>query len=189
MRTVIAVGLIAAVVAAPFVYWSQTSVRYRNLRIVEPGVLLRSGQMTPAGFRRVAHEFGVRTVISFRDTKDDTGTQQDQAEEDFCKANGCTFYRLPPADWTPVNGVVPGDRTIADFLHILDDPKTQRPVLVHCFAGIHRTGAHCAVYRMEYNGWPAAAAVAEMRTMGTPRTTFADNLLNYLGGYTKGRLR
>lgn len=179
--------LAAAVGLVPLGYWSVESVRYRNLRVVEPGVLYRSGQMPPPAFRRVVRELGIRTVISLRDTKDDTGTQADQAEADFCAATGVGFHRLPPADWTPIDGVIPGDKNIATFLRILDDPATARPVLVHCFAGIHRTGAHCAVYRMEYDGWPADAAIAEMRAMGTPRTTFADNLVGYLTAYRPRR--
>ncbi len=188
MRTAVVVGLAVALGAGvallPFAYKVRSDVRYRNFRVVEPGRLYRSGQMTPAGFRRVAEEFDIKTVISLRDTRDGDGVHEDQAEEDFCRERGLAFHRLPPADWSPVNGVIPGAKNIAEFLRILDDPATERPVLVHCFAGIHRTGAHVAVYRMEYDGWTAEEAIEEMKSMGTPRTTFADNLLEYLGTYT-----
>jgi tyrosine-protein phosphatase SIW14 len=196
MRTWVAVGLggvlggEVGVAPAPLTYRSIESTRYRNLRVVHDGKLYRSGQLPPKTFEKVVRELGIGTVISFRDTKDHTGVHEDQAEADFCAANGVAFHRLPPADWTPVNGVIPGERTVVDFLRIMDDPRTQkRPVLVHCFAGIHRTGTHCAVYRMEYDGWTAAEAIAEMRGMGTPRTTFADNLIEYLNNYQPGRLR
>ena len=179
--------LAAAIGLLPVGYRSWSSTEFRNLRVVEADRLYRSGQMTPSGFRRVVREQGIRTVISLRDTRDDSGDHEDQPEMDYCRANGVAFYRLPPADWSPINGVIPGDRNIEEFLRILDDPATQRPVLVHCFAGIHRTGAHCAVYRMEYQNWSAAEAIAEMKSMGSPRTTFADNLLQYLESYTPRR--
>lgn len=193
MRTRVNIGLgvvlAVCVVGIPFWYRSVESVRYRNLRVVKEGELYRSGTMTADGLARTVKELGIGTVISLRDRKDDTGVNDDRAEADFCAANGVAFHRLPPADWSPVDGVIPGERTVRDFLRILDDPDTKRPVLIHCFAGIHRTGAQCAVYRIEYDGWPAEAAIAEMRSMGTVRTTFADNLIEYLTGYSRGRLR
>lgn len=184
-----ALGILIALAVAllPVGYRSLQSVEYRNLRVVEDGALYRSGRMTPDGFRRVARELGLRTVVCLRDTKDESGSQDDRDEEEYCRANGIAFHRLPPADWSPENGVIPGDRNIDAFLRILDDPVTKRPVLVHCFAGIHRTGAHVAVYRMEYQGWTPAEAIDEMKGMGTVRTTFAANLLTYLENYRSRR--
>ena len=34
----------------------------------------------------------------------------------------------------------------------MDDPDSY-PVLIHCNAGLNRTGVMVAVYRMEYQGW------------------------------------
>ena len=187
MRTGVAVGLgvgiVAVVAAAPVGYRSVESVRYRNFRVVTPGKIYRSGQMPPDALARVVREFGIGTVITLRDRKDDAGSPVDQSEADVCAAAGVAFHRMPPADWSPIDGVIPGDQNIDRFLGILDDPATRWPVLVHCFAGIHRTGAHCAVYRMEYDGWTPDEAIAEMKAMGTPRTTFADNLVAYLSAY------
>lgn len=184
MRVWILPAILAAlVVGGPIVYQRAKHTEYRNFRVVDPGAMYRSGQMTPAGFARVAREFGIRTVVSLRDTKDDTGVLEDQPEADYCAAHGLAFYRLPPADWEPVNGVVPGDANVREWMRILADPATERPILVHCFAGIHRTGAHVATYRIAYDGWTPAEAIAEMKTKGNSRTTFADNLLLYLGNY------
>jgi len=72
---------------------------------------------------------------------------------------------------------------MTEFLRILSDPEMKKPVLVHCFAGIHRTGGYVAVYRMEHDGWSAAEAIEEMRSMGTPRTTFEDDVMTYLTTY------
>ena len=191
IRLAMVLGLLltGVIVAAPFGYRSVESVRYRNFRVVKEGELYRSGQMTTSGLARVTREFHIGTVISFRDRKDETGVNDDLSESELCAQNGIAFHRIAPADWSPVNGVIPGDETVKEFLRILDDPKTRKPVLVHCFAGIHRTGAHCAVYRMEYDGWSADDAITEMLSMGTPRTTFAPNLLEYLSKYQRNQLR
>jgi hypothetical protein len=54
---------------------------------------------------------------------------------------------------------------VAPYLKVLDDP-TCYPVLLHCRAGLHRTGVLTAVYRMEYEGWSHALAIAELQAHG-----------------------
>ncbi|OWK36454.1 fused DSP-PTPase phosphatase/NAD kinase-like protein [Fimbriiglobus ruber] len=183
-------GIIAlAIVALPFWYKARASVTYRNFRVVDRDQLYRSGQMTPEGFDRVVSEYGIRTVISLRETKDEGGTHQDSSEDEYCRTHGMTFYRFKLADWTEIDGRIPGNDNIEEFLKILAKPETQKPILIHCFAGIHRTGPHCAVYRMEYDGWSNADAIEEMKSMGTVRTTFADNLITYLTNYKPRRIQ
>ena len=54
---------------------------------------------------------------------------------------------------------------IAKFLKIMDDPASY-PVLIHCRAGLHRTGVISAVYRMEYEGWSPQEALRELKGHG-----------------------
>jgi protein tyrosine/serine phosphatase len=180
-------ALAALTAAAPVAYGVRSRTDYRNFHLVEPGKLYRSGQLTPASFARVLREYRIGTVFSLRDTRDAMGVAADLWEEDLCRAAGVTYYRQPPADWTPVDGEIPGDKNVAEFLRVLRDPRTRFPVLVHCFAGVHRTGVHCAVYRIEFDGWTAAEALAELLTTGNSRATYADNLIRYVTGYTRGR--
>ena len=188
MRVLGGLLLLGMIAGGPFAYRSWQSVKYRNLRAVEPGRVYRSGQMTPAGFETAFRDLGVRTVVSFRDTRDDGREPDDADEEAVCRRHGVRFVTLPKADWSPgPDGVVSGDRNVDAVLKLLADPATAYPVLLHCFAGIHRTGAYCAVYRLE-TGWSVADAKAELVAAGTRRTTFADNLLKYLDGYKPGRL-
>jgi protein tyrosine/serine phosphatase len=56
-------------------------------------------------------------------------------------------------------------RAIDEFLALMDD-EANYPVLIHCRAGLHRTGVLTAVYRMEYQGWSTAAAYRELKDMG-----------------------
>ena len=189
---VLACGLALLVVVAPFVYRAQSGETYRNFHAVDEGQLYRSGQMSPTGFARTIRESGVRTVITLRDTADDdTGTFADQFEADYCRTHGIAYHRVgPTTDWLPTDEVkFPFHGQVNEFLRITNDPATEWPVLVHCFAGVHRTGACCAVYRMEHQGWDADDAIREMRAMGNARTTFGDDLLGYLREYEPGQER
>lgn len=173
--------VLALIVGTPFLYASLQTKKYRNLRVVDQGRLYRSGQMSPDGFAKAVRELGIGTVISLRDTLDEDGDHSDGWEEEFCQELGVRFVRIAPEDWSELNGEIPGDRTVGQFLTILSDEESQRrPVLVHCFAGVHRTGVHCATYRMQKSGWTAEEAIAEMKRMGNARATFADNMLNYI---------
>lgn len=184
LKFVASASIVIAIVTLPMLYRSLRSEEYRNFRVVVPGVLYRSGQMSPEGFERVFREFGIKTVISFRGVRDDGRDTDDEAEVEVCRRLGVQFVRFPLADWEPVDGVIPADQNVSRFLAMMDDPNVEKPVLVHCFAGIHRTGSHCAVYRMTHCGWNCDEAIREMEAMGTSRTTFAPNLIDYLRNYS-----
>lgn len=178
------------VAAGPFAYKAAKHRTYRNFRVVEEGVLYRSGQMSPAGFERVCRERGVRTVIKLRDANDEKATDvaADEAEEGYCRANGIVFHRVLPKDWEEgADGKVPMEENLRWFERAMGDPaQTPRPVLVHCFAGIHRTGAMVATYRMKFQGWSNAEAVAELKACGHPTTTYVGNLIPFLLTYRPG---
>ena len=183
IRYVLATLMLLGIVLVPIYYKVERDRNYRNIRVVDDGVLYRSGQMTPEGFQRTVREFGIRTVISLRDSKDEGKVSADQAEVEYCREQGITHFRFAQARWQLPDGSHPVAANMTEFLRILSDPQMKKPVLVHCFAGIHRTGGYVAVYRMEYDGWSAAEAIEEMRNMGTPRTTFEDDVMTYLTTY------
>lgn len=183
MRTGLVLLLVVAVVAPPLLYKQQRNRDARNLRTVTDGVLYRSGQMTPAGFDRAVREYGIRTIISLRDSYDEDKPPPDLFEERYAAEHGLAFHRLSPARWSAPDGSVPAIRNVAEFVQILKSSDTRRPILLHCFAGVHRTGAYTAVYRMEYDGWPAAEAVREMRAVAGPRATFEPDVLGFLAAY------
>jgi protein tyrosine phosphatase len=73
-------------------------------------------------------------------------------------------------------------------LKLLDDPETY-PVLLHCHAGLHRTGVMVAIYRMEYEGRSPAEAIQEMKANGFaewPCTSANDYITQYVLTFRRG---
>jgi protein tyrosine/serine phosphatase len=170
IRTLAILGILLVVVGAPLAHRKYANVQTRNLRAVTPGIIYRSGQMSEDGLERTLDEYGIRTVISFRDTRD--------FEEPLCESKGVKYYRLEPLNWSAPDGSVPAQKNVDRFLEITKNcPK---PVLVHCFAGIHRTGAFTAIYRMQYQGWSNREAITEMLEIGGLRHSFENDQLEYL---------
>jgi len=165
--------VVLALIAAPIALAMHQQAQTRNFRVVQPGVLYRSGQLTNEGLKRILNDYRIKTVINLRDGQ----TRADVAEEEFCKSEDIQFVRILPSQWGDVGGSVPVEAGVRKFREIMSDPKNY-PVLVHCFAGIHRTGAYCAVYRMEFEHWTNARAIAEMKACGY---TSLDDELDILG--------
>jgi protein tyrosine/serine phosphatase len=161
---------------------ARQQTRYRNFRAVEEGVLYRAGQLPADAFRRVVTEYGIRTVVSLRDSYTN-GPPPDLAEQCYCEANGIRHVRISPEPWSAPDGRVPAADGVREFVRLMDDRDRLKPVLIHCFAGVHRTGAHVAVYRMEFQGWSAAEAVEEMYAIHPRRSQFEQDLLGFLRSY------
>src|SRR3954447_22295108 len=93
-RLMMAAVLLGLVVAAPLLYASHRQHHLRNFRVVEPGVLYRSGQLTPAGLERVLHDYGIKTVITLRTSRDPHIPPPDTWEFDFCKKHDARHVRI-----------------------------------------------------------------------------------------------
>lgn len=143
-----------------------------NLREVEPG-LLRGGQPSEAGFAAL-RERGVRTVIDLRGGHD---------ENALVASLGMKPVHIPISSG---NEAAPTLQQIEQFLAVVRDPANQ-PVFVHCKLGRDRTGAFCAVYRMEVDGWTRERALDEMRALGFQEKTVG--LTSFLKSYTPSRER
>ena len=173
----------ALVAGVPLLYASHRQTTLRNLRIVQDGVLYRSGQLTPAGFDRVLNDYQIKTVITLRTVRTPGLPYPDGWEKDICDARGLKHVRLIPRVWGPdEKGEVPAEENVRQFLAVMDDPANH-PVLVHCFAGIHRTGIMCSIYRMEYDRWPADRALAEMQACGFDPEDMHEHIEGYLRNY------
>ena len=164
-------------IGGPIGYAFHRQAHMRNFRAVRDGKLYRSGQMSIDGLKWAIHDYGIKTVVTLRDSYYPGEPPPGKEEEEFCAAEEIKYCRISPLV-SPPNG----DEGVTKFCKIMDDPKNY-PVLIHCYAGIHRTGAFCAIYRMEYEGWSNEEAIAEMRSWGYKDLDDTWNLLSYLEDY------
>lgn len=181
--------LVAAVVvsAVALAAWG-VSHHQRNFHAVEPGVLYRSGQLTPLGLKYTLRRHRIKTVVTLRTVRDPDRPYLDEWEADVCAAHAARHVRIVPRAWeVDEKGEVPAEGVVRAFLAVMDDPANH-PVLVHCFAGVHRTGTLCAVYRMEYQGWAADRAIAEMEGYGFEPGPSREAIEGYLRARRPGRV-
>jgi len=62
---------------------------------------------------------------------------------------------------------------------VLLDPAL-RPILVHCAAGVNRTGLAIGMYRLHVEGWTLEQVLEEMRHFGFEDLPKHENLRNAL---------
>jgi|SRR5579884_6580 len=182
MSRIVAVALgsliVLALIVSPIVLAARQQAQMRNFHVVRPGVLYRSGQMTKDGLQRVLNDYHIKTVISLRDGL----SERDRAEEEFCKSEDIRFVRILPSRWGDEGGSVPVEAGVQRFRDIMRDPSNY-PVLVHCYAGIHRAGSYCAIYRMEFEHWSNAQAIAEMKACGYSNLDEELDILGFMEQY------
>jgi tyrosine-protein phosphatase SIW14 len=154
----------------------------RNFHTVRDGVLYRSGQPALAGLKRAIHDRHIKTVVSLREAHKPGDPPPDLDEELFCKHEGLNYFRIPYREWYADEGPAPAEIGMRKFREIMADPGNY-PVLVHCFAGRHRTGAYCAVYRMEFEHWTNAVALAEIKMFGYDTLDDEWDILGFLEEY------
>jgi protein tyrosine/serine phosphatase len=174
----VGVVVVLLLIAAPVAVALHQQKQTRNFRVVREGVLYRSGQMSLEGLQRIIHDYHIKTVINLREGQ----TPADRAEEEYCQREEINFVRLYPCTWWAPSGPAPVEKNVRQFQAIMRDPRNY-PVLIHCFAGIHRTGAYCAIYRMEFDHWDNDRAIAEMRNCGYDHLDDEWDVLGYLEHY------
>jgi tyrosine-protein phosphatase SIW14 len=174
--------VVALLVGGPVAYAWYWEGQVRHFRVVRDGVLYRSGQPSLFALKRLINDYGIKTVVSFRDGTHPGEPPPDSREQDWCADQDINYYRLAPGCWYPPDGTAEAARAVREFCKIMDDPANY-PVLIHCWGGIHRTGAFTAIYRMEYEHWTNQQAIAETRACGYTTLDEDLDLLMFLESY------
>jgi tyrosine-protein phosphatase SIW14 len=174
--------VLAVLITGPIAYALHVEHDLRNFRPVREGVLYRSGQLTTSGLKRILYEYGIRTVVTLRDAQVPGERPPDYDEEQYCRGEEITYCRIPPAHWWSPVPPPPAEEGVKRFRAIMADPRNY-PVLLHCCAGIHRTGAYCAIYHMEFEHWSNEAAIAELKANGYDNLYDEWDILDYLEDY------
>jgi tyrosine-protein phosphatase SIW14 len=151
-RRVVSLLVLAAVVGG--MAWGVKEYRrWRRFVVVKPGVLYRSNLLARADLADVIRRHGVKTVFSL------TFTRSNDVQS-LCDEMGVKRY----FHYMPGNGAGP-DEPYLRFLEVIQDPANH-PVLVHCSAGVQRTGGAAALFRIVEQGWTVERALAEMKWRG-----------------------
>jgi protein tyrosine/serine phosphatase len=118
-----------------------------NLHRVDDN-FFRCAQPNAAGFKGLATQHGVRTVISLRAFN---------ADEPFARGLDLRLVRYPIHTWHIER------KDVVSALRTLRTAMKEAPVLLHCQHGADRTGLVSGLYRILYQGWSKDAALDEMQ--------------------------
>jgi tyrosine-protein phosphatase SIW14 len=176
VRWALVAAIVVLVAVVPLVYFRYSYAHGKRLREVDPGRVYRSGQMNADGFREAHDLYGIRTVICLRDDDPDpdvslgflpgSGTIK---ESELCHGLDMRFVFIAPDLVSRRAAATRRPEAIERFLEVMDDPASY-PVLIHCNAGLNRTGVMVAIYRMEYQHWAMSRAFGDMLDNGFGRS-------------------
>jgi len=151
--TTILLAIVAASSAGGALLWWHAGQWPRRFAIVDAGRLYRSGEVTPQHLARLHHEYGIRRVISLLDPT----AAVTCAEREAAQTLGLEWHNVPlPGD----GASTPRQRDLLRTLLVQPDSP---PTLVHCAAGVNRTGLAVGMYRLHCQGWSLAQVMAELR--------------------------
>ncbi|MBL7498039.1 dual specificity protein phosphatase family protein [Frankia sp. CNm7] len=121
--------------------------------------LWRSAAPSADGYRAFAAA-GVRTVVDLRDL-DDAGLRRNPGTQDVLPELGVRLVRIPIKD-----GHTPSAGQVEQFLSVVSEARG--PVLVHCGAGVGRTGSMVAAYQVSTGRLDSDDALRQSLAVGPP---------------------
>ncbi len=128
--------------------------------VVEGHQIYRSGQLAAALVKKTLASHGIKVIVAL--TAPDPQDKDQQAEEKAAAELGVELLRFP------LSGDGTGDvHQYAGALAALVQAERQsKPILVHCAAGVQRTGGAIAFYRLLVDRKSPAEVVQELRQHG-----------------------
>ncbi len=159
-RRVVLLGLVllVAVALGLAIKFGQYHVVPRRFVEVVPGHVYRSGYLEQWPLRRVIEKHGIKTILTLLNDEPDNPDQEQEGRL-AAEKNVCVLRIGMPGD-----GLAEFDK-LDKAAEMLAD-SSNHPLLVHCAAGVNRTGAVCAAWRMKYCGWSPERALEEAERCG-----------------------
>lgn len=158
--------VVAALVGSGVWFWSTFKYDYIPKRwgVVEPGRIYRSGQLSQSVIEQTLRENRIAVVVDLTGDEEEESDQRAQqlTEQAVIARMGIAGGKYPLAG----DGTGDIHRYAEALTEVNDCVKQGMPVLIHCSAGTHRTGAAVAYYRMLIQGRPGSEAFAEIQRYG-----------------------
>jgi protein tyrosine/serine phosphatase len=151
-RAVATLAVVLIVAGASTAYWWHTTRLPKRFAAVAPGRLYRSGEVSPAQLERLQHDYGIGRVICLLNENAPVTV----AERDAAQRLGLRWENV---SLTGDGASTPEDR--ARILSLLTEPNAP-PTLVHCAAGVNRTGLAVGLYRRHVEGWSYDQVLEEL---------------------------
>ena len=124
-----------------------------NFHTVQKGALYRSAQLSGEALDGYIKKYGIKTIINLR------GAHSDQQwwlnEKTVADANHVALFNMPTSAAT-----LTSKKNIAAILNVFD--TAPRPILVHCRAGVDRTGEVAALWVLDQQKKSTADALGQL---------------------------
>jgi len=192
VRWLLAAVLVVLVVGLPVALTRYQYAHTKRFHEVTPGRFYRAGQMTAGGFRETIARDRIKCVINLQHEDPDPflpehwlGTRVIR-ESELCRQLGVKYVLITPDVLPPGNRLDVLPPSVDEFLAVLDD-EANYPILLHCRAGLHRTGRLAAIYRMEYQHWSKGESLRELRANGYGFTAASEAdafIIQFVQNYT-----
>ena len=168
------------VLALSLVFGAWETCKYqvvpKRFGVVEQDKVFRSGRIAPHLVRKTLLKHGIKVIVDL--TEPDPRNPSWRAEQEVAEELGISRYNFQ------LHGDGTGNITnYANAIFTIEQArKENKPVLVHCAAGVQRTGGVVAAYRLLVEGYFPATAYAELTRYGwKPRRDRI--LLDYLNNH------
>lgn len=131
--------------------WTYKTVRWKNFAEVSSSHIYRSGQLSERQLDSAIDRYGLRRVICLN-------SEYAERERAVCERRGVEFHHFP----MPSDGRGAMEQFTAIYRLLMENDA--KPVLVHCNAGVARTGVSVALYRIIHDGWTTDKALNELKS-------------------------
>ncbi len=174
------IAVVAIVAVVLVIKYTRHHIFPKRFAVVEEGKIYRSGELERGPMERVVDEHEIRTILTLLTDLPDAREQQ--IEREVAEREGIEIIRIP----MPGDGCAEYD-DIRRAASILAD-ESKWPILVHCAAGVHRTGVSVATYRIMYQGWDFDRAMQEAIDRGY-RAHSAPAMMEHMRDFYETRLK
>lgn len=149
--------------------WTYLRTSGANFHEVVAGRIYRSATPSPENLEKWQRKYKIATWLDLRLAEDFDGDRRTPSDKtrfferqmQVCRHLGIERVWLPISDRKPTS-----DESVRAIMQVLEAATTERPVLVACQGGRHRTGLAIALYRMRVQGWSAEDAFDEAKKRG-----------------------